>query len=430
MWFLESSLRQKYPRDRLHILVAKANSGNFTYDGIELGAERVTQEIEAFLDDLQQKEEHIDKFSIVGYSLGGLVARYVIGLLYSKGRFSEIRPINFTTFATPHLGVRTPLIGARGRFWNLLGSRTLSTSGRQLFIVDSFRNTNRPILAVLADPNSIFIQALSSFKHRVLYANIINDRSAPFYTTYISTNDPFTRLDALQINYLPSYCPNIVHPAKPFHAKDIDPSSLLFSTRLLKTSQSIVNGLPLAALLSILIPIGTVVFLVNSSIQSIRSQQRIRLHESGKAGIALSAYRTPLIGESAPKFVKGAFETGNSREEPDYLPDISVEQASVASDEKYQHKSSDGTDKDLPSREAGILSANQALLSHEFPTLALTSAQFEMIDSLNDIGFRKYMVHIHKVRHSHAAIIRRRNAKGHEEGNVVVRHWLQEEFEI
>jgi hypothetical protein len=41
------------------------------------------------------------------YSLGGLVARYVLGLLESRtpSFFTEVRPVNFTTFASPAIGM-------------------------------------------------------------------------------------------------------------------------------------------------------------------------------------------------------------------------------------------------------------------------------------------------------------------------------------
>ncbi len=200
--YLAAALREKYPADRLHILVAKRNSGSFTYDGVELGGERVAQEIEDTLEELGRSGQEIKKLSIVGYSLGGLVARYAVGLLHSKGWFDKIEPVNFTTFATPHLGVRTPLLGFHNHLWNVLGARTLSMSGRQLFTIDSFRGTGRPLLSVLADRDSIFIRALSKFKNRVLYTNIVNDRSAVYYTTGVSRIDPFTKPDAVKINYL------------------------------------------------------------------------------------------------------------------------------------------------------------------------------------------------------------------------------------
>jgi hypothetical protein len=73
--------------------VAKRNSGNFTYDGIELGGERVCQEIEEEVEKLAKAGQQIKRFSMVGYSLGGLVARYAIGLLHSKGFFERITPV-------------------------------------------------------------------------------------------------------------------------------------------------------------------------------------------------------------------------------------------------------------------------------------------------------------------------------------------------
>ena len=178
--YVAEALRDRYSDDQLIVLVCRRNLGSLTYDGIEVGAERVAREIEDALEELGRNGHKITRFSITGYSLGGLVARYAIGLLYHKGLFEKIAPVNFTTFASPHLGVRTPLTGYQNRLWNVLGARTLSTSGRQLFLIDNFRNTDRPLLSVLADPDSIFIHALARFQNRSLYTNIINDREFLF----------------------------------------------------------------------------------------------------------------------------------------------------------------------------------------------------------------------------------------------------------
>lgn len=86
-------LRAKHPEESLHILVAERNSGNFTYDGIELGGERVCREIEEEIENLARVGQEIKRLSMVGYSLGGLVARYAIGLLDSKGFFDRITPV-------------------------------------------------------------------------------------------------------------------------------------------------------------------------------------------------------------------------------------------------------------------------------------------------------------------------------------------------
>jgi len=51
-----------------------------------------------------------------------------------------------------------------------------------------------------------------------------------------------------------------------------------------------------------------------------------------------------------------------------------------------------------------------------------------MIQALDEVGFRKYPVFIHKVMHSHAAIIVRVDKSSFDEGRVVLKHWLDEEF--
>ncbi|KAL8676334.1 MAG: hypothetical protein Q9186_007140 [Xanthomendoza sp. 1 TL-2023] len=416
--YLAKSLREKHSDDKLNILVAKSNSGSYTYDGIETGGERVTQEIEELLQELAIEGAPIEKLSIVGYSLGGLVARYAIGLLYSKGWFEKIKPINFTTFATPHLGVRTPLRGYHSQLWNAFGSRTLSSSGRQLFTIDTFRDTNRPILSVLADPKSIFVRALTLFKNRNIYANIVNDRSAPYYTTAIASTDPYVDMDAVDIRPLKSYSPTILDPDHPVSPKTAKEPLQPFYTRLTSTGQDLLTRIPLYTALFALIPVATVAWTINSGIQSFRSNKRIQLHEQGKG---LDGYRIPLLmnGSSARSAVSGAFRRVNSAHGHDYLPESQDDDSDAPDD-------GDPASEDLPKLELKRTSSRKA----DFPTLALSDEQFEMIRNLDNVGFRKYLVHIRNHRHTHAAIIVRIQKSGFDEGKVVVRHWLDEAFEL
>lgn len=90
---MAETMRRKYPEEKLHILVAKRNSGSFTYDGIELGGERVCYEIEEEVERLAKEGQQIKRISLVGYSLGGLVARYTVGLLHSSGFFDKVEPV-------------------------------------------------------------------------------------------------------------------------------------------------------------------------------------------------------------------------------------------------------------------------------------------------------------------------------------------------
>jgi hypothetical protein len=311
---------------------------------------------------------------------------------------------NFTTFATPHLGVRTPVKGYHSHLWNILGARTLSTSGRQLFVMDNFRGTGRPLLAVLADPDNIFIKALAKFEHRSLYANIVNDRTVSYFTAGISQTDPFVNLDDIKIDYLTGYSSVILSPTNPVSPADPSPARTL-PARLASTTRKVLYRIPLAALLTVLIPIGTTAFLFNSAFQTVRSAQRIRLHESGRAGLEPSRYRIPLMLNAARKEVEDLFETAHAAQPHEYL------------DADNHSQATDSTASPQPPTSTHTAAPN-------FPTLALQADQFDMIAALDAVGFDKFPVHIHHHRHSHAAIIVRMDKASFDEGREVVRHWL------
>lgn len=371
---------------------------------------------------MKKNGHDIKKFSITGYSLGGLVARYAIGLLYHRGVFEQIEPVNFTTFATPHLGVRTPLRGYTSHVWNVLGARTLSASGRQLFAIDKFRDTGLPILAVLADPDAIFIKALAHFKHRSLYANVINDRTVTYYTAAISQTDPFVKPDEVKINYLPGYEDVIVDGENPVSLKAQEPTPALVQ-RLTSSTRTIFGRVPLVAFLVVFIPIGTTLFLCNSAIQSFRSQQRIRLHETGGAGIEAGRYRIPLMLNAARKEIEDTFENVNNAQEQEYLGSDSEEIASPTqpTSPRFEHKN--------PVSDIEATRESKSGSTDEFPALALRQDQFKMIEALDNVGIKKYPVYIHNHRHSHAAIIVRMDKKSFDEGRIVVKHWL-DNFEV
>lgn len=417
----------------MHILLAKSNASSFTYDGIELGGERITHEIEDKITELEQNGCKITKLSVTGYSLGGLVARYAIGLLYSNGWFDRIQPVNFTTFASPHLGVRTPLVGPHSYIWNVLGARTLSTSGRQLFLIDSFRDTGRPLLAVLADPDSIFVRALSQFKHKTLYANCTNDRSAPFYTTAISRTDPYVDMEAVELNPDKSTNGVLLNPHDPVRPKALPQLSLM--QRIALSGRTTIQSLPFYLLLTVLLPIGSVLFLANSGYQTIRSAQRVRAHEAGQAGIGLTRYRIPLI-EEARHLGDRVYRGLGAEQGEDYLPTPPGEEDSSepetedeakggANGHGHGHAYSSGN-KQSSGRQQDVDNRHK----DKFPTLALTNEQFEMIENLDRVGWIKYHVNIKKVRHTHACIIVRiPSRRSFDEGRVVVGHWVKE-FEI
>ncbi|KAK6513539.1 hypothetical protein TWF281_005162 [Arthrobotrys megalospora] len=451
MEFLAESLKSRYDDSQLIVHVAARNSGNYTYDGIELGGERLAAEIEELLEDLSDKGVIIRKFSIAGYSLGGLVSRYVVGVLYAKGIFDKITPVNFTTFASPHLGVRTPKLGIHNHIWNVVGARTLSASGRQLFTIDRFRDTKRPLLAILADKDLAFWKALSSFKNKVLYANIINDRSTTFFTSGISKFDPYADLDMVEYKYLPGYGNVLIDdeagirlkPPPEAAGETEDPLGAAAAAAIaeqkkkrggvISTIQNFIRDLPFVALYTLLVPVGFCLFLMNAGIQTYSSSKRIRLHSQDLK------YNIPLMAEEVQEAMDVMVEGLNSVQTADHLPPRLEDEESLSPRQRPSTSAvspSSTVDNYTPSSSddsitEGKLRLEQTLSMPEFPTLALAPHQFEMIDALDALGFKKFPVHIHKVKHSHAAIIvRNPKNEAFSEGKMVIKHWLDEQFEV
>ncbi|KAK6950937.1 hypothetical protein Daesc_007465 [Daldinia eschscholtzii] len=407
------ALRDAYSEDQLYLLVAKRNAGSFTYDGIELGGERVCLEIEEELEKIKKNGGKITKISIVGYSLGGLVARYAVGLLEMRGLFKEVEPVNFVTFATPHLGVRSPLKGWANHVWNVLGARMLCMSGRQLFIIDEFRDTGRPLLEVLADPESIFISGLKRFKRRTLYANVVNDRSAVYYTTCIAKTDPYTDLKRVKANFVKGYEDIILDPLNPVMPVVSQGSGKAMADITTGAQGNLRRTLFLSALV-VFLPVGIVALVVNAIIQTFRSSKRIQLHESGLAGIQVKDYRSPIWIKDLRGTVEDIYESLNNLQGESYLR--------ASDDERDSGK--------LNKAETEIIALERKKSHPQFPTLALAPSQFTMINELDKVGWRKYPVWIHQDMHSHAAIIVRSDTPRFKEGLVVLRHWVSGEFLI
>lgn len=320
--------------------------------------------------------------------------------------------------------MRSPNQAVISKIFNVLGPHMLSMSGTQLFTLDDFRDTGRPILEVMADPNSIFIKGLRRFKRHSLYANITNDRTAPFYTTGISKIDPFVDLKAVDVAYLDGYEDIILDPSRPFSPKE--KKLLTFYSRLKLDVSFFFSNLHIFALLALAIPIGTLAFITYAGIQTVLSSCRIRLHESGRAGIDPSSYRTPFLTDIR-EAVEDAYGNLNNSQAQEYLS-ATPSSAGSSDDEGASRRplmANKAAEKaSCPTAAPGNPNTNVSPKGP--PTLALTPEQFTMIRNLDSVGWRKYFVHIHKLRHSHAAIIVRRDREDFSEGFVVLRHLLDE----
>lgn len=240
--------------------------------------------------------------------------------------------------------------------------------------------------------------------------------------------------------------------------------------------QKWVGRIPFALALAVLVPIGVVAYLLNSVVQTVLSSKRIALHEKGEAGIDIADYRPPVLINELREAVEDAYEGLNSSQRQEYLglSTDDEEETEEEEDEETEEEEEEETDEDssddhdheasapllgsaaedkqqqFPSlvvddekaalmaaattgrrtSEANILRRERKQSMAGQPTLALTPYQFEMIQALDSLGWRKYRVRIRRNRHSHAAIIVRMDKEAFSEGHVVLRHWLNEEFMV
>jgi len=182
---------RSYSEDvELQVLLAETIRDDATYDGIDWGGESVAREVMERAEELKSNGKTLARFSVTGYSLGGLLARYLVGILHQRGFFNNVTPVNFNTLATPHIGLLrySSLIST---ITSSLGPRLLSRTGEQFYCTDKWSSTGQPLLEVMADPDRVFYQALALFPHIRIYANAIHDLTVPYVTAAIESIDPF-----------------------------------------------------------------------------------------------------------------------------------------------------------------------------------------------------------------------------------------------
>lgn len=140
-------------------------------DGIDVCGHRFVQELLIYI-----QENPVDSISFVGYSLGGLIIRYAIGILYEMGFFDKVEARNYVTFATPHLGVDSKLA--------YFSKKVLFRTGEQCCLQDD-------LLFGMSQLDSIFMKGLNLFKKRILVSNVAGDFTVPYLTASIQSESPY-----------------------------------------------------------------------------------------------------------------------------------------------------------------------------------------------------------------------------------------------
>ena len=192
------------PRVLVHRVTCNAPLNSF--DGVHAGATRIVEELKAVV----EANPSLTHLTLYGNSLGGVYARYAASLMFDEESRTMLglKPCTFLTTATPHLGVGpwgyfSVVPGWARRLW----SKNLGRSVMELCLRDGdTRESGKPLLVEMAEPDSKFIKAPAAFERRCAYANATNDFLVSYETASISPEyvDPakereWRSLDAPQI---------------------------------------------------------------------------------------------------------------------------------------------------------------------------------------------------------------------------------------
>lgn len=449
---LIEKLTASSPNEEIVVHRTGSHSGYLTYDGVDVNGKRIRDEIVAKKDSLKSEKGSVTKFSLIGYSMGGLVCRYALGILYHEGFFDEIHPVNFVTFCTPHVGIINPNSSFLARMFNTIGPLTISHTGQQFFLKDKKLAHHVPLLQWMADPASKFYKALELFDSRSLYANTINDRRTSWYTTSISTVDPFNSmvnesLSAYELKYIEGYSPTIIDFSQPitFNKVEATELGLTFRTLLL----SIFTWLHVLGQFLLITPIYSIFLLTNAIWQRIKVSRRLYLFYRDGAESLYVLYEmvneevTVASGEEEEEddeaLVSGSdsesFMEAFSERIRDQT-DIFIESILNAVDSKsyfdyhYSITNSKGANHMLADESKTFLDKKTLinLKGKEVNTdfkLNLTGPQLNIVANLNLLNWNKYPVIIRNTKATHAAVIHRQNDPTFDEGKVVLRHFTE-----
>ncbi|TFY55966.1 hypothetical protein EVG20_g9119 [Dentipellis fragilis] len=429
----------------LRVLVPETNRGGGTYDGIDWGGERVADEVYQEIKKIEGEGRKVTKFSVTGFSLGGLVSRYVIGILHQRKFFETITPVNFNTVATPHIGLlryRTfpSTVAAK------LGSRLLSRTGEQIYGVDKWSASGLPLLEVMADPEHVFFKALSMFPHIRIYANAVNDMAVPHLTAAIELDDPFVnrKANGLILELDDKYPPLIKSQLLP---STLPPKPRIFSCAWFKSLHLHLPRPPLPAFLSqrfplnilvylalpILLPAFLIVFLARFLLAPCFSRSRIRvLEKDNSAGERLVHKFGDIESQMEDAMVNlvGGPRTGLevAREciPPDGAGVLSTHNNAFAEAGPASQIGRKAPDSRVQSDAKAKPETTAKVKAKAKGTPAFSAGQYRMVTALNALPqLQKERAFIDGIGNSHDAIICRdvRHFGAHRAGAGVLRHW-------
>ncbi|KAI3405707.2 hypothetical protein KGF56_001313 [Candida oxycetoniae] len=402
--------------DNILVYKTTTHAGYLTYDGIDINGKRISDEILEQTQLISDSGNKVVKFSIIGYSMGGLLARYAIGLLDASGYFNHIEPINYITICTPHIGVSNPQThNLSVRIYNKVAPYMLLITGSQFFLKDKVGKDQKPLIVWMADPKSKFYAILKKFKYRSLYANVLNDKRCSWFTSFISSEDPVNSMynriaENIKCDYIKGYEPTIIDYSKPLHYQKQDqvaaaggkgkgggggvavnekPNYSWFwkSLRWLKIISSVIVYTPFWALS----------FIISTIVQRIKMTVRLRKYNKD---LDLSNKLANLYEYHEETSLLTNFSNKLEDEQETLVEDM------------YDAMSW------------------RASHSAKFPKIKLSESQKYAVDKLNTLSWNKYPIIIRHTPATHAAAVVRHPDPTFDEGKVVVEHLLHETFRL
>ncbi|CAI5756494.1 unnamed protein product [Candida verbasci] len=386
-----------------------SHSGYLTYDGIDVNGKRISDEIIEQTSKIESTiGNKVTKFSIIGYSLGGLISRYAIGILHSQGYFDKVEPINFNTFCTPHVGVSNPQThNLSVRVYNSVAPHFLALTGYQFFLRDKVGQLNKPLLVWMADPNSPFYKSLKNFKYKSLYANVLNDKRCSWFTASISRDDPINSMynksakNIIIEDYIKGYESTIINIQKPFYFERSKHSVTYNDGSKIRFLWKTLNWIKIISTIILYTPVWAISFIVSSIYQRIKMNNRLK--EFFKTNDLLHLYKPSTGSESDSDEAGGIFSELSEK--------VQDEQEDIVED-MYS-----------------AMNYKESYSKHIIP-IKLDSHQKFIVDKLNTLNWKKFPIILRNTVSTHAGAIVRHNDPHFDEGKVVVAHFINEIFRL
>ena len=206
-----------------HFLLHPSRTNNMfgTYEGIDVCGQRLVEEIQ----EVVAENPGLQHISLVGHSMGGLLARWAVGKLYDtkKRTVAGLQPAHFMTLATPHLGCsgesaqpnHVPFIAwtpePLGKYLEKaavpFAGMFLKRTGEHFFLKDGLpleqavQNVDAgPLLFRMCHDcaEAPYLSALRAFHTRTCYANVSGDYLVAWANSAICHPSVLKTLEGLQ----------------------------------------------------------------------------------------------------------------------------------------------------------------------------------------------------------------------------------------